>query len=89
MSHQRDQGRSPIQRPQNADVCCRVTPPTPEQARVDYALARADEHALRERYFLELAVRAPDDDSARTLELHAFEAFQDALAITQEHDIDE
>jgi hypothetical protein len=55
---------------------------------VRFARARADEHAARELYFLELAVRAPDDDSARQLEVYAHEAYEDGQAITKEHDLD-
>ena len=43
-------------------------------------------HSVRELYFLELAVQAPDEDSANALELYAYEAYKDALAITEEHD---
>ena len=53
-----------------------------------YAAARADDHAARELYLLELAVRAPDDDSARQLELYAHEAYCDAEAIMKEHELD-
>jgi hypothetical protein len=59
----------------------------PERARLEYARARANEHDERELYFLELAVQAPDDDSARELELHADRAYRDRLAITEEHDL--
>ena len=44
--------------------------------------------ASRELYFLELAVRAPDEDSANALELYAYEAYKDALAIKEEHDLE-
>ena len=52
------------------------------------AQARADEHSVRELYFLELAVKAPDEDSANALELYAYEAYKDALAIKEEHDLE-
>ena len=52
------------------------------------AQARADEHSVRELYFLELAVRAPDEDSANALELYAYEAYKDALAIREEHGLE-
>ena len=70
------------------DVPRCTMPPDPEQARVRYAAARADDHAVRELYLLELAVRAPDDDSARQLELYAHEAYCDAEAMTKEHELD-
>ena len=60
----------------------------PEQPRVAWAQARADEHSVRELYFLELAVRAPDEDSANALELYAYEAYKDALAIKEEHGLE-
>jgi hypothetical protein len=60
-----------------------------EQARIDYARARADQHNVRELYFLELALGAPDDDSARVLELYAYDAYQDAQAITREHNLND
>jgi len=84
MTDPRDQDGRPTQRPGDADVT-----PTPDQVRLDFALARADHHAVRERLCLELAMLAPGSDAARALELQAFEAFKDALAITQEHDLDE
>jgi hypothetical protein len=55
---------------------------------MEWAQARADEHSVRELYFLELAVRAPDEDSANALELHAYEAYKDALAIREEHGLE-
>jgi len=70
------------------DDVARCTMPNAEQARVSFAAARADDHAVRELYLLELAVRAPDDDSARQLELDAHEAYCDAYAIAKEHDLD-
>ena len=68
------------------DVCRQ--PPPKEHPRIAWAQARADEHSVRELYFLELAVRAPDEDSANALELHAYEAYKDALAIKEEHGLD-
>ena len=68
------------------DVC--RTPPAADDRREAWALARADRHSVRELYFLELAVRAPDEDSANALELYAYEAYKDALAITEEHDLE-
>ena len=59
-----------------------------EQARLDFASARADIHATRELLLLEFAVSASDDDSARRLELDAYEAYCDELAIAEEHDLD-
>jgi hypothetical protein len=87
MSDRTDKDQDPVRRLHSADVC-RHPGLTLEQARVDYALARADAHSLRELYFLELAVKAPDEDSANALELYAFDAYRDALAITKEHDLD-
>ena len=80
--------REPIRPLDSAGSDRHATRPEPETARVDYARARADEHAVRELYFLDLAVQAPDDDSARALELYAYEAYQDAVAVTREHDLD-
>jgi hypothetical protein len=60
----------------------------PGHARVSVAFRTADAHAARELYFLELAVQAPDDESARQLEIYAYEAFRDADAIIKEHDLD-
>ena len=75
MSDRTDNERNAVQR-------------TPEQARLETARVRADEHSVRELYFLELAVKAPDEDSANALELYAYEAYKDALAITKEHELD-
>jgi hypothetical protein len=69
------------------DVPRCTMPLGPEQSRRRFAAARADEHAVRELYLLELAVRAPDDESARQLEVYAHEAYCDAEAITKEHDL--
>ena len=62
--------------------------PVAEQRRRDSALSRADRHSIRELYFLELAVKAPDEDSANALEIYAYEAYKDALAIKEEHGLD-
>ena len=62
--------------------------PVAEQRRRDWALSRADRHSVRELYFLELAVKAPDEDSANALEVYAYEAYKDALAIKEEHGLD-
>jgi len=62
--------------------------PDPERARLDFASARADVHAIRELFLLERAVQASDDVAARWLELDAHEAYCDALAIAEEHDLD-
>jgi hypothetical protein len=70
------------------DVPRGTMPPDPEQARRRFAAARADGHAVRELYLLELAVRASDDDSARRLELYADEAYRDAEAIRKEHELE-
>ncbi len=86
MSDRTDKNHDPVRRVHSADVCRH---PTPEQARINSALARADEHSVRELYFLELAVQAPDEDSANTLELYAYEAYEDALAIRKEHHLDD
>src|SRR3712207_7068741 len=61
----------------SSDVCSSDL--SPEEARIEYAAARIEEHADREWYFLDLAVRAPDDDSSRLLELQANDACLDAL----------
>ncbi len=72
-------------RRRRGDVTDRPGPSELEAARLRFASARADRHAVRELYLLELAVAAPDDDSARLLELYAHEAYCDACAITREH----
>jgi hypothetical protein len=59
-----------------------------EARRLEWALSRADRHSVRELYFLELAVKAPDEDSANALELYAYEAYKDAEAIKEEHGLD-
>ena len=66
----------------------RRQPRDPDEVRVRFAAARADFHAVRELYLLELAVLALDDDTARLLELSAHEAYCDAHAITEEHGLD-
>jgi hypothetical protein len=71
---------------EHADVCRQPGPP--ERRRVASALALADRHSVRELYFLELAVRAPDEESANALELYAYEAYKDALAIKEEHGLE-
>ena len=53
-----------------------------------WARARARYHGRRELHYLELAVRARSDDEASTLEAQAYEAYQDAIAIRQEHELD-
>ena len=63
-------------------------PTDPEEARVRFAAARADDHSVRELNLLELATRTKDDFRANLLELYAFEAFCDANAIAQEHELD-
>jgi hypothetical protein len=84
MSDRRDRSRRWIHGDPPADVCRQA----PEQPRLEWAQARADEHSVRELYFLELAVRAPDEDSANALELYAYEAYKDALAIREEHGLE-
>jgi hypothetical protein len=86
MSDRSDRHRRWIGGDPFADVCRRAQ--APEQPRMAWAQARADEHSVRELYFLELAVRAPDEDSANALELHAYEAYKDALAIKEEHGLE-
>ena len=87
MSDRRDRHRRIIGNEPSTDICRQ--PPLPEQPRVTRAQARADEHSVRELYFLELAVRAPDEDSANALELYAYEAYKDALAIKEEHGLED
>ena len=89
MSDRRDPDSDPIRAHESADTCRHSMGRSSEQARVDFAHARADEHSVRELYLLELAVNASDDDSARELELRADDAYRDALAITKEHDLDD
>jgi hypothetical protein len=59
-----------------------------DSRRLAFASARASDHVERELYFLELASDAPDDDSARQLEIYADTAYRDALAIVSEHELD-
>jgi len=86
MSDRRDRRRRWVGSDPSADVCRQRQ--APEHPRVAWAQARADEHSVRELYFLELAVRAPDEDSANALELYAYEAYKDALAIKEEHGLE-
>jgi len=58
----------------------------PEAARINFAAARVRALAKIEFHLLDQAVQAPDDDSARQLELQADTAWRDALAINSEHD---
>ena len=88
MSDRTDSGRDPLARIEHAHALRRALP-TLEQARLAYAQARADEHSVRELYFLELAVQAPDENSACALESHAYEAYLDAVAVTKEHRLDD
>jgi len=81
-----DQSRD-LHGPGDADVRPGGMPPHAEQARLGFASARADELAVRELYLLELAALSPDD-AARRLEIHAYEAYCDAQAITREHDLE-
>jgi hypothetical protein len=53
-----------------------------------HAVALAEAHASRELELLELAVLAPDDESARELELRAYQAYCDSAAIIKEHNLD-
>jgi hypothetical protein len=78
-----------IWRRDDTDIARCTMPPDPDHARLQFAAARADAHAGRELYLLELAVRAPDDDSARQLELYAHEAYCDAHAIAEEHELEQ
>jgi len=57
----------------------------PEAARLRIAAARVRALARIELELLEQAVRAPDDDSARRLELQADTVWRDALALSGEH----
>jgi hypothetical protein len=60
----------------------------PDAAAHDIALTRAEAHLSRELELLELAVLAPDDESARELELRAYEAYCDGAAIIKEHGLE-
>ena len=55
----RTNGSSPMPDRNDRDIPRCTMPPDPEQARRRFAAARADDHAVRELYLLELAVRAP------------------------------
>ena len=57
----------------------------PDSARIQFAAACFERHTDREYYFLDLAVRAADDDSSLALEVCADEAYRDAIAIAEEH----
>ena len=87
MSDRRDSHRRWVARERDSGDICRQ-PSAPEQPHVAWAEARADAHSCRELYFLELALQAPDEDSANTLELYAYEAYKDALAIKEEHGLE-
>lgn len=63
--------------------------PELERARIAFAAARADDHAVRERYMLELAVRTSSDDFAHRLEFYAHQAHLDAVAIAEEHGLED
>ena len=89
MTDRPNQDRDPVSRLAFTNLGQAVALTPLEQARIDYARARADQHNVRELYFLELALQAPDDDSARILELYAYDAYQDAQAITTEHNLDD
>ncbi len=60
----------------------------PDQLRRDFAAASVAAHEEREWYFLMLASSASSDVSARMLEAYADDAYQDAIAIAREHDLD-
>jgi hypothetical protein len=60
----------------------------PDAARRRFARGAMAAQEEREWYFLLLATSAPDDDSARQLEAYADDAYQDAVAIAREHDLD-
>ena len=66
----------------------RNTPPR-EQPRITWAQACADRHSVRELHFLELAVQARDESVANAFELIAYEAYKDALAVKEEHGLEE
>lgn len=57
-----------------------------EAARCTFAADRVRLLEARELQLLELAVGAPDDESARRYELQADAAWRDALALSGEHD---
>jgi len=57
-----------------------------EVTRLTFAAARVRKLAEIELELLVLALEAPDDDSARQLELQADTAWRDALALSSEHD---
>lgn len=57
-----------------------------EAARMTFAAARRHVLAEVELRLLELAVQAPDDDTARQLELKADTVWRDAIALSGEHD---
>ena len=78
----------PVRRPDATDIPYFSLPPHADQARLQFASARADGHLVRELYLLELAVHAPDDEAARQLELYAHEAYCDAHAIAEEHELE-
>lgn len=61
------------------------TLPELEAARLRFAAARVRALTTIELGLLELAVGAPDDDSARRLELCADTVWRDALAVNGEH----
>ena len=56
-----------------------------EARRVVYAAARIADHAARERFLLERAAKAADDEAVRRLEYEAGTARRDCVALTEEH----
>ena len=63
--------------------------PRREQPRIAWAQACADRHSVRELHFLDLAVQARDESVANAYELIAYEAYKDALAIKEEHGLED
>ena len=60
----------------------------PEDARRAFAAACVAAHEEREWHLLLLATSAPDDESAQHLEVRADDAYRDAMAVAQEHELE-
>jgi len=61
----------------------------PDAERVRFAATRLQRHHDAEHHFLTLAVEAADDAASRLWELCADDAYRDATAIAEEHELAE
>jgi hypothetical protein len=60
----------------------------PDAERVRFAAANLRRHHDREHHFLQLAVEAADDAASRLWEVCADDAYRDATAIAEEHELE-